>query len=134
MSDLRVFLLGAVVLCGLVSAPAMAGTPQAAIAKYDKDHDKTLDLAEVKSAAAAFFARLDRDGDGTLDAAELRGVITPAALRAADPDNDGTLSKREYLALAEKLFKAADADHDGSLSARELSTPAGQRLLRVIGG
>jgi hypothetical protein len=119
MPDLRTFLLGAAVTFGLMAGPAMAG--------------QTLDLAQVKRAADAYFAKLDKDGDGTVDAVELRGVITPAALKAADPDNDGTLSKREYLALAEKLFRAADANHDGTVTAAELATQAGQRLLRVIG-
>jgi Ca2+-binding EF-hand superfamily protein len=40
------------------------------------------------------------------------------AFKAADPDNDGTLTKDEYLALVEKLFNKADVDHDGTLSFR----------------
>jgi hypothetical protein len=38
---------------------------------------------------------------------------------AADPDNDGTLSKDEYLAVVERRFKAADPDNDGTVSAAE---------------
>lgn len=38
-------------------------------------------------------------------------------LKAADPNNDGTLTKNEYLAIVEKLFKKADVDNDGSLDA-----------------
>ena len=36
-----------------------------------KDSDKTLDLAEVKAAAAAHFDKLNKDSDDTLDAKEL---------------------------------------------------------------
>ena len=50
----------------LAAQPVLADPPAATatVAKYDKDHDKTLDLAEVKSAASAHFSKLDKDGDG----------------------------------------------------------------------
>ena len=61
--------------CALLSAVSatqsvLADSPAATatVSKYDKDHDKTLDLAEVKAAASAHFSKLDKDGDGTLDA------------------------------------------------------------------
>jgi hypothetical protein len=103
-----------------------------AVARNDKDSDRTLDLDEVKASASAHFDRLDKDGDHTLEAKEVKGVLGPKAFAAADPDHDGTLSKDEYLALVEKLFKEADPDHDGTLSAAELKSPAGQRLRRLI--
>jgi Ca2+-binding EF-hand superfamily protein len=52
--------------------------------------------------------------------------------KAADPDNDGTLSNTEYLDLVKKLFKKADADHDGTLDAKELSSKAGHSLKLLI--
>jgi len=52
--------------------------------------------------------------------------------KEADPDNDGTLTKDEYLALAVKLFNAADADKDGTLDAKELGSKAGRALLRLL--
>jgi len=36
-----------------------------AIRMFDKDNDGTIDLGEVKAAAAALFDQLDRDHDGT---------------------------------------------------------------------
>ena len=45
-------------------------------------------------------------------------------LKAADPDNDGTLTKDEYLALVEGRFKAADPDNDGTLDSKELKSVA----------
>lgn len=102
------------------------------IKMFDLDSDGTLDLGEIKKAAAELFARLDPDHDGTLDKRELRGRLTARELAAADPDHDGTLSLDEYLAIVEKRFNAANRDHDGTLDAKELRTPAGRALLRLL--
>jgi len=64
-------------------------------------------------------------------------VLTTATVgaktfKAADPDNDGTLTKDEYLALVEKLFNKADVDHDGTLSVQELKSKAARTLKRLI--
>ena len=124
-------------LLALVAALALqtaaAGPPTDVVAKYDKDNDKTLDWNEVKDAAAAEFDRLDTNGDHSLDAKEAAGILGPKAFAAADADHDGTLSKEEYLRLAEKLFKQADADHDGTLTADELDSKSGKVLARLIG-
>ena len=50
----------------------------------------------------------------------------------ADPDNDKTISKDEYLAFVEVAFKRANPDNDGTLDAKELKTPAGRALLRLL--
>ena len=50
------------------------------------------------------FDKLDTDKDGTLDSKELKGRLTQNDFTATDPDNDGTLSKSEYLSLIEKRF------------------------------
>jgi hypothetical protein len=130
---------GAILLCsiillvGLSAPPAMCG-PVEVIAKYDKDGDKTLDLAEVEAAAGAYFDKLETDGDGTLDERELKGILTSAEFKEADTDHDGTLSRKEYLALVRKLFKEADADHEGTLDVKELGSKAGLKLVALIGG
>ena len=134
MSDLRTVLLGAALICAMAAGPAMASTAQDAVAKYDKDSDKTLDLAEVKAAAAHHFAKLDKNADGTVDATELKGVMGSARLKEADPDHDGTLTKDEYVSFAEKLFHEADTDHQGTLDAAALGAPAGHKLLALLGG
>ncbi|TPQ41916.1 calcium-binding protein [Bradyrhizobium guangdongense] len=115
----------------LLSVPAMAASPNA-VKMFDTDNDGTLDLAEVKKAAAALFAKLDPDKDGTLDARELRGRLTPKELATADPDKDGTLTLDEYLAVVEQRFNAANPDKDGTLDAKELKSRAGQALLRLL--
>src|SRR5271163_2140981 len=106
----EVILLGAVLGAPLLSQSVSAATPSASsvVSKTDQDSDNTLDLAEVKAAASAKFDKLNKDADGTLDAKEVEGIIGAKTFKAADPDNDGTLTKDEYLALVEKLFKKAD--------------------------
>ena len=49
-----------------------------------------------------------------------------------DADKDGTISKDEYLAVVEQRFKAADIDNDGTLTRRELRTKAGRQLLLLL--
>jgi hypothetical protein len=99
---------------------------------FETDADGTLDLAEVKKAAAALFAKLDPDHDGTLDKRELAGRLSAREFAAADSDHDGTLTLDEYLAVVEQRFNAANPDRDGTLDAKELSTPAGRALLRLL--
>jgi Ca2+-binding EF-hand superfamily protein len=42
------------------------------------------------------------------------------------------LSKDEYLAVVEKRFKAADPDNDGTVSATEFKTAAGRSLSQLL--
>jgi Ca2+-binding EF-hand superfamily protein len=123
-----------------VSLPAMAvmnASPSFAasvLASLDPDHDGTVDLTEAKTAASGLFDKLDKDGDGdgTLDHKEVHGRISEKEWAVADPDNDKTISKDEYLAYVEVLFKKADPDNDGAIDAKELSSPAGHALLRLL--
>ena len=123
----------------LISTAFLAGgstsalaAPRNPIKMFDTDADGTLDLDEVKKAAAALFARLDRDHDGTVDRRELAGRLTAREFAAADPDHDGTLSLDEYLAIVQQRFNAANRDNDRTLDAKELSTPAGRAHLRLL--
>jgi Ca2+-binding EF-hand superfamily protein len=118
-------------LLGVV-APALAATKTGPVGLFDTDNDGTVDLDEAKKAAGALFDKLDTDKDGTLDFKELKGRLTHKEFTAADPDNDGTLSKDEYLAMVEERFKAADPDNDGTVSAAEFKTHAGQSLTKLL--
>ena len=99
---------------------------------YDIDKDGTLDLAEVKSAAAARFDELNPDGDDKLDPKEAAPALPADAFRQADTDGDGTVDKAEYLAYVERMFLRANPDKDGSLDRKELGTAAGQRLMHLL--
>ena len=81
---------------------------------------------------AAALKALDPDKDGTLVANELSGSLDEAALKAADPDADATLDPKEYAAVVEAKFKAANPDDDGTIDEKELSSPAGAELLKLI--
>jgi len=131
ISRRSILLIPTVLLVG-TSSSVLAVAASNPIKTFDLDADGTLDLGEVKKAAAELFARLDPDHDGTLDKRELAGRLTARELAAADPDHDGTLSLDEYLAVVEKRFNAANRDHDGTLDAKELRTPAGRALLRLL--
>jgi hypothetical protein len=123
----------AALLAMAVAAPyVLAESSRAVVAKYDKDHDRTLDWNEVEAAAGARFDKLDQNGDGTLDRAEAKGIMRRATFRTADTDRDGTLSKNEYLALVKQRFTAADTDNDATLSAKELNSRAGHNLKLLI--
>ena len=54
------------------AAPALAGTKKpSTVARFDTDHDGTVDLGEAKRAASDMFDKLDTDKDGTLNIKEL---------------------------------------------------------------
>jgi Ca2+-binding EF-hand superfamily protein len=107
-------------------------SPQAAITEYDTDKDGTIDENEAKAAGGALFDKLDVDKDGTLDEKELQGHVTRTQFREADPDNDKTVSKDEYIVFVTKAFRAANRDSDSTVDARELGTPAGRAFLLLL--
>jgi Ca2+-binding EF-hand superfamily protein len=117
---------------GVLAQPATAATAAAVVAQNDADKDQTLDLAEVKTAAGAHFDKLNKDGDSTLEAGEVKGVVGARMFKKADTDNDGSISKDEYLAVVETLFKRADSDNDGTLSVSELKSKPARQLKRLI--
>ena len=99
---------------------------------FDVNKDGKLELAEVKSAAAARFDELNPDQDDKLDEREAAPVLPGEAFRTADTDKDGTVSKAEYLAYVEQMFNAANPDKDGSLERAELDSKAGQALMKML--
>ena len=88
----------------LASVLTPAFTPAFAASIFngiDTDNDGTISLDEAKAAASKVFDQLDHDHDGTLDRPELRGRISARDWKIADPDNDKTLTKDEYLNYVE---------------------------------
>ena len=107
---------------------AQADTMQA----FDINKNGKLELAEIKSAAAARFDELNPDQDDGLEAREATPVLQGAAFREVDTDGNGMVSKAEYLAYVERMFEAANPDKDGSLERAELGTKAGRALLLLL--
>lgn len=102
------------------------------IQAFDINKNGRLELAEVKSAAAARFDELNPDQDDKLDAREAGSVLQGEAFRKADTDGDSTVSKAEYLAYVETMFELANPDKDGSLDKAELDTEAGRALIKLL--
>jgi Ca2+-binding EF-hand superfamily protein len=121
-----------VVVAGLIVAQDGAVSPQTAVSAYDTDRDGTVDLNEAQAGAGAVFDKLDGDKDGTLDENELQGRLTRPQFRDADPDNDRTLTRDEYMVFVAKAFKSANPDGDSTLDAKEFQTQAGRMLLRLL--
>ena len=106
--------------------PAFAAS---ALSALDSDKDGTVDLAEAKAAATALFDKLEKDNDGTLDRKELKGRVSKKDWAIADPDNDKTISKDEYLAFVEVAFKRADEDNDRHDRRQGVAEPRGTRAV-----
>lgn len=99
---------------------------------FDINKNGKLELAEVKSAAAARYDELNPDLDDKMDEKEAAAVLQGAAFREADPDGDGTINKAEYLAYVERMFERANPDKDGALERAELDTEAGRALMQLM--
>ena len=68
---------------------------------------------------AAALKALDPDNDGTIDLAEAQAGAKKK-FAALNPDNDGTLDAKELTGiLDEAAIKAADPDNDGTLDEKE---------------
>lgn len=119
----------------LASALTFALSPAFAASVFsgiDTNNDGTIDLNEAKAAASKVFDQLDADHDGTLNHSELRGRVPEKDWAIADPDNDKTLTKEEYLNYVAFAFKRADTNGDGTIDAKEARTHAGRVLLRLL--
>jgi hypothetical protein len=130
-------------LSALVSLGAAGSLSDVAVAKQksckalniiDPDNDGEMTLAEAQKRAGLVFDKLNKDKkkDSTLDAKELRGRMTAKELKAANPDNDGTLDKAEYLSAVAVRFKAANPDGDVTIECDELKTKAGKALYKLL--
>ncbi len=124
-------LLGSALLGGSAYAQ-MAGPMVPDMATLNPDGDGTVDLAEALAAGAKLYAAINTDGDETLEPDETTGRVEGDDWTAANPDGDETLEMDEWNAVIEARLKAADPDNDGSVDEAEFATPEGQKLLQVI--
>ena len=77
------------------ASPAFAAS---ALQVLDPDKDGTVDLNEAKAAASALFDKLERTTTAPSTARSCMAGFPTADWAMADPDNDKTISKDEYLA------------------------------------
>jgi Ca2+-binding EF-hand superfamily protein len=105
----------------------------------DANNDGKITRQEYIEARAAQFARMDRNSDGVVDDADSRqraeqsGMakrMADAMRGRIDANNDGKISKDEFVNAPTTLFDRFDADKNSELDAKELEAAraAGERL------
>ena len=118
---------------GKVTAEEMkaqfAAHKQERFGKRDSNGNGVLERTEVEKMPADVFTKLDADKSGTLSPAELasghfeHGGKGPGGEHKGlpgDADNDGSVTKAEAVAGAQKLVAHMDKNGDGSLTKDEL--------------
>jgi hypothetical protein len=114
-------------------AVAQEGAPQRAprgVFALDANSDGTLTRQEFDAGRAAEFTRLDADRNGQLSREEMRagrehrgrrggGHRGAHMLERADANNDGSITRDEFLARPTEHFQRLDANNDGVISAAE---------------
>jgi hypothetical protein len=115
-----------------VAAIPPSESGRAALARFqslDSNHDGGVAWTELDArghayAADSLFLLLDADGDGRLSLKEVEGKGgggRVARFDAYDVDKNGTVTRREFPAFADRLlFEALDRDRDRRLSLAEL--------------
>lgn len=63
-----------------------------------------------------------------------RGLRTMSEMHKIDTDNDGTVSKEEWLAYQSKVFDALDREHDGVIDEKEFLAPSAEMASFATGG
>ena len=131
--------------------------------RFDSDGDGKITREEFTARAERRFAELDLNSDGRIDDADLppmmrgrdvlRGGVDGGGrgwrrsgmggmgeLRAADVDNDGIVTKEEFLTHVNKRFDAFDANKDGVIDQadrdakrKEMTDYRVQRFLHMFG-
>ena len=127
--------------CGLAQAQNGAGANDAdrhGILQSDADNDGVLTRAEFDAGRTAQFTRLDADSNSQVTREEMRagrgdrgedghrggrghrgGGRGGPGFAGADANNDGNITRDEFLARPTEMFNRLDANHDGVIQASE---------------
>lgn len=100
---------------------------------FDANNDGSVSMAEFEQASAARFGKIDTDGNGSLSQDEFKNYVKQRRserrqkhFNKADANNDGQVSKAEYLEAkrkrAEKRFARMDKDGDGNITNEEFAS------------
>ncbi|MEP7004494.1 MAG: hypothetical protein ABI810_00825 [Sphingomonas bacterium] len=91
--------------------------------RADTNGDGTISRAEFTAQAEARFARMDKNGDGFITADEMSGRSgrgLGGGLMSADTDQDGKISRAEFMAQSTERFAKLDTNGDGKISGDEM--------------
>ena len=134
-----------IALAGGVMATTSVFGAMGGAAMLERLHPKEkgkLTMDEARAAAADNYDVIYKANNGKVSILQLGGRVTADDLKTAnigDGEADETVSKADYLALASRFFAEANVSRkpdvspaDGTLSVDELSTPAGEKLLRLL--
>lgn len=129
---------GAALLAGVATAHEHGGMRRA-----DTNNDGVLSRQEFDAGRTTMFARLDADNSGALSQEEMRahrggrhggdhGRGGPGGrgehhLAAADANNDGAITREEFLARPSQMFDRLDTDRNGVISQAERTAMQEQR-------
>ena len=119
-----------------VSAEEHGARMEAHFKAADKDNDGTLTREEAKAMprVSKKFDAIDADKSGTISLAEIQAAKKKMVkeahdrnvkhFKAADKDNDGSLTREEAKGMPKvvKNFDAIDADKSGTVTLKEIRT------------
>ena len=135
----------AIALAGGLAATTPVFGAMGGAAMMERLHPKEkgkLTMDEARAAAAHNYDVIFKANGNKVTLLQLGGRVSQDDLKAAnigDGEVDEAVSKADYLALASRFFAEANVSRkadvspaDGTLSVDELSTPAGDKLLRLL--
>ncbi|MEO6214536.1 MAG: hypothetical protein ABIO86_00780, partial [Sphingomonas sp.] len=113
----------------IASQDAPQGRGGGMMMRADTSGDGNISRAEFTARAEARFARMDKNGDGFVTADEMSGRGgrgRGGGLMSADTDQDGKISRAEFMAQSTERFVKLDANGDGHISGDEMKAMMGR--------